>query len=524
MVKSKINPENINYKESKELDDNDIGHASSVYEYNIHGKDIEIVLGKQNTTYSKYDIVFYPVYLVVNDELKSKIGVLEGNINEVIGWMEEDGDITIHPENMLIYASKEYLNKVLNEPRKYGPLPEPDEVADIEKGKQNANDESADIGDDSSEDELLGPNDDITSIHIPNSKKSQANLTASKKLDDGIFKINPNTKIPDVLPEEKREESESLKKEYSESNKIPWVQKFMKNNYYEIIDNEGGGDCFFAVIRDAFQQIGKDTSVDKLRALLATEATDKMFTEYRTLYTNFLSEYQDKENEIRDLKKTIAILKKRNDEKSVNKIEEKMILEEANKLVEQHKKLVLEKTDTKELLDEFVYMKDIDTLEKFREFIMTSKYWADDAAISILEKLLNIKMIIFSEESYDDGDLDSVLRCGQVSDHDLERQGQHKPDYYIITNYTGNHYKLISYKEKNILTFREIPYDVKALVINKCLERNSGPYYLIQDFMNLKTSLGLAANEGEPFETDDDEYSVDTPNQQTYGLDEDITY
>lgn len=501
MVKSKLSPEFVNYNESKELDKNDMGHASSVYEYKIFDKDVEIVLGKQNTTFSKHGIVYYPVYLVVNDELKSKIGVLEGNINSVIGWMDDDGDITIHPENIIIYASEKYIAKALSDANRVPT--ETDDLGDIEKKKAVVEE-----SDETESDELFESSDDITSLHIPIDKQSQANIAASKKLDDGVFKQNSSAKIPDTLIEETKEDSDALKIDYREANDIPWVQKFMKNNKYEIIDNEGGGDCFFAVIRDAFQQIGKDTSVEKLRALVAKDATDTMFSEYRTLYTNFLSEYQDKEKEIRDIKKTIAILKKRIDEKTQNKIEQKMILEEANKLVEQHKKLVVEKTDAKELLDEFIYMKNIDSLEKFREFIMTSQYWADDATISMLEKVLNIKIIIFSEEAFEGGDLDSVLKCGQLSEHDLERQGKYTPDYYIMTSYTGNHYTLIGYKEKHILKFREIPYDVKALVINKCLERNSGPYYLIQDFMNLKSKLGLPANEGEPTETDQDEYLI----------------
>ena len=46
------------------------------------------------------------------------------------------------------------------------------------------------------------------------------------------------------------------------------IEKFMKNNRYKLIDNEGGGDCFFAVVRDAFEQVGKFVSIDKLRDLL----------------------------------------------------------------------------------------------------------------------------------------------------------------------------------------------------------------------------------------------------------------
>ena len=502
MVKSKLVPDKISYKENKNLDDNDLGHASSVYEYNLFGKDVEIVLGKQNTSFSRHDIVYYPVYLVVNDELKEKIGVLEASTKDIISWIDDTGDITIHPENMIIYATQEHLAKILSETK---PITDAvrDEIDEIEKNKTAKSSDNGADGDDSSEDELFEPSDDITSLHIPQNKISTSFKTASVKTDDGIFKINSNTKIPESLPEETKADAETNKIDYRESKDIPWIQKFMKNNKYDIIDNEGGGDCFFAVIRDAFKQIGKDTTVEKLRSLIAKETTDAQFTEHRKLYTGFLSEYKNKEGEIKDIKHKISILKKRADENAKNKVEQKMILEEANALVKKHAELVIEKDDAKELLDEFKYMESVDTLDKFRDFIMTSKYWADDGSISTLERLLNIKVIIFSEEAYDNGDLDTVLNCGQLQEHDVENQGR-SPDFYIMTSYTGNHYKLISYKEKNIFAFKEIPYDVKALVINKCLEKNAGPYYIIEDFRKLKTHLGLDPNEGEPNEEEDE--------------------
>jgi hypothetical protein len=96
------------------------------------------------------------------------------------------------------------------------------------------------------------------------------------------------------------------------------------------------------------------------------------------------------------------------------------------------------------------------------------------------------------------------MNCGQLNDADLERRGQFRPDYYIMTCYTGNHYKLVVYKNKRILKFVEIPYDVKILIVNKCMERNAGPYYLIEDMRRLKMRLNLNPDEGEPPELDDE--------------------
>ena len=165
-----------------------------------------------------------------------------------------------------------------------------------------------------------------------------------------------------------------------------------------------------------------------------------------------------------------------------------------------------QKKETQKLQEEYVgYMRNIDSIDKYRAYIQTSQFWADAWAISTMERMLNIKLIIFSQESFKSGDLDSVLNCGDFNKK-LEESGDFTPKHYIMTTYTGNHYELLNYRHKRIFSFNEIPYDIKILIINKCLEKNSGTYFLIQDFRNLKSQLGLDPELGknEEYENDND--------------------
>ena len=75
---------------------------------------------------------------------------------------------------------------------------------------------------------------------------------------------------------------------------VTWIQRFMKNKNYGIVENEGAGECLFAVIRDGLKTIGKDVSVKEMRKILADNATQEMLEIYKTLYVN--AQFQDIEN------------------------------------------------------------------------------------------------------------------------------------------------------------------------------------------------------------------------------------
>jgi len=498
MVKSKINPEKVNYNESLEIDDEDLEYSSPLYDYNLFDNNVILAIGKQRPTFSRYDIVFFPIYLIIDEIPRAKIGVFEVESDKLISILDEDGDVRLSKKNILFYVDKKFVSELL---KKYQTTNETDEVAELEKKVSEK-----ELDDVKLEDvvDLTTDEDDMLSLKVPDGKLMQTSKDAEETLKTGLFINNDAVKPPSFLQEETKDEAKEIKQDFKEGPNNLWIEKVMKNNNYNVIDNEGGGDCFFAVIRDAFKEIGKETTVEKLRTLLSKEATDEMFQQTRSIYTGILAEFQEKEKDIKQATKTMALLKKRIQGSSIKKESEEMI-EQAKKLLEDQKRLRVEKNGANELLEEFKYMKDLTSLEKFREFMLTRNYWADTWAISTIEKLLNIKVILLSEGAYENGDFDAIMQCGQLNDSDLEDAGKFVPDYYIMTSYTGMHYKSISYKDKLLFKFREIPYDVKIMIINKCLERNAGPYYLIQDFRNLKTRLGLAANEGEP-EHEEDEY------------------
>lgn len=105
-----------------------------------------------------------------------------------------------------------------------------------------------------------------------------------------------------------------------------------------------------------------------------------------------------------------------------------------------------------------------------------------------------------SHEAFNAKDYNNVLNCGQLNDAILEARKVFEPDYYIIVDYNGYHYKLIGYKDKHIFTFKEIPYDMKKLVVDKCMERNSGVFEIIPDFVKFKEEIKGPSRDKPKFE------------------------
>ena len=52
--------------------------------------------------------------------------------------------------------------------------------------------------------------------------------------------------IPPLLKEETKVLANDIIQKYHPKTSDNWIVKYMKNNYYDIVENEGGCDSFFS--------------------------------------------------------------------------------------------------------------------------------------------------------------------------------------------------------------------------------------------------------------------------------------
>ena len=125
MVKSTIKPE-IEYNESKRIDAEDMDYETFVYEAEIFEKRVVICVGKIKYTHTGKGVIFYPVYLLSDNIVRSQIGVFELESKELPNYL--DAENKFDAENfakdgnkVLLYkfVSKEFLEMSKSNPEFY---------------------------------------------------------------------------------------------------------------------------------------------------------------------------------------------------------------------------------------------------------------------------------------------------------------------------------------------------------------------------------------------------------------------
>jgi predicted NAD-dependent protein-ADP-ribosyltransferase YbiA (DUF1768 family) len=479
MVLSKISKK-VSYPELKSVNPDDLQTESNLYQIEVNDIEIIIAVGRTKHDFEDKNIYYFPIYLVKSNNKVIQIGVYEVKASEYLHYLDAEQNIDLERiGEPLIYkfANKTFLNKIRMKPdTPLSRIDGEDVVTPLEKD---------------------APSKELKPSKKDKTKKGNTTAEVYGEISEArkdIFTLTKGVPVPPLLDEETKKQAKDSKDKYKESTADSWIQKFMKSHEYDIIDNEGGGECFFATIRDAFSSIAQHTSVPKLREKLASEANEELFQNYKQLYESYEASYIKDTTDIAELKERYKATNKLYTE-ATEPSKRKRLYKEGLEMKEKHDQLVREKEMTASLKKEYRFMKGIKTLKSFRDKIKTCEFWAETWAISTMERVLNVKFIILSSERFRAKDIKNVLQCGQLNDSILQDKMVFAPDFYIMIEHTGGHYMTISYKGKMIFKFQEIPYNIKTLVVDRCMERNAGTFSLIPDFQQFKGTIKHPAKE-----------------------------
>ena len=349
MVQSRLNNE-INYEEKKTIDKNDKGKSTKTYIIDIDALNTKalIGIGSDNTKHVENSIIFFPIYLVLKSKEKSesgasvfeKIGVFEIPSNELVNIVDNEGDLDLENlEDLSIkkeqelgyeliepllfsYITKEYISENNQDLESFVSEAEEQDDDEEESGEE-PEEEDDDIEEGAYEDDLVGEEDSDSEESDDHDEDDEEDLDDFSDLSSDSENEEISVKKGEQLSDDSDDDSDETEIDSDESDSDSdsdsesdpeldfnyiydnWVTEFTKDTNFNIVDNEGGGDCFFAVIRDAYKSVDKNFSVKSLRELLSREATQEVFQNYKAMYKTLRETVRDTLREMKKLKKDL---------------------------------------------------------------------------------------------------------------------------------------------------------------------------------------------------------------------------
>ena len=94
MAYSNINKD-IKYKEYNKIEKKDINYEAALYEMELYNTKITIALGREINKYSKYNIIYFPIYIIKDDKVVNQIGLYEITSERLPIITDADGDINL---------------------------------------------------------------------------------------------------------------------------------------------------------------------------------------------------------------------------------------------------------------------------------------------------------------------------------------------------------------------------------------------------------------------------------------------
>jgi len=194
-------------------------------------------LGKVKYTFVDKNVLYIPVYLTDDGEVLVQIGVYEFPANIYTSLLDEDNDFDISLlENPLPltykFSNESFVRKQLNKKKsKTPPVPIPPEDVEIST--------TVDVVEPEEKSKTKKPSkgQDEDSIELSMDSRVPNKQTIVQELFEEDDDERPEIKEEIVAEEAQQEEN------FKEHRGHNWLEKFMRNENYGIVDNEGKGDC-----------------------------------------------------------------------------------------------------------------------------------------------------------------------------------------------------------------------------------------------------------------------------------------
>ena len=522
MVISRISTA-VAYPELSRLEVGDVGHESDAYELEIMGMAVYIAMGRADFAFKRqHNIVFYPVYLIhkTSHDVIRKIAILEFSADDV-SYLNDTGGVNLdaRPFAPLLFA---HVNEAVLEQSVADTaaaaeaMPNAQSLARKRKGKgKGAIDTPAEI------DKVVANTDAVVPANAPEVAAAAAVEDVSDDVEDDADADDVITGTGDVeLPTQTKELASMEKSQYAQhpkktstsasakaSAKEPWIQTFMHNKNFGIVDNVGGTDSLFATIRDGLRSQGRDVSIEEMRTKLSDLATKELYAEYVGHFNKLATPFKRLRAEIREYDQKLAAIMERKTQSQDRG--QRLSASELLKLESEHKDLRAQRDElmTKTLHvqraieSRYAYMKEARDYDRFKVILKTRTFIPDAWALRALERVYNINLIRLSAPRFESGDLDNVIICGdELADAPGLGSAMFKERYhpllFIMTSVDehGN-YRLITYRAKGSLSFAEVPYDLRIHIITKCMEDAGGEYAFIPQFKQQMVSAPTSAQQ-----------------------------
>jgi hypothetical protein len=279
----------------------------------------------------------------------------------------------------------------------------------------------------------------------------------------------------------------------------PWIQRFMRSAMYSVVqpdDEMARSPSLFLFLSQALLTTDKKKTETFLRELLAQHITHGAFDMLKHTYDQHTNTLKGLVQETKAIDARQKVLQAQlNATTDLNR--QGVLVKEATGLKEHYEQQVQPKlVELKSMVQfHFGFMKNIANVEMLRLKVQTTAYTGDLWSLSILERLLQVKVILLSVTAFHRKEYNNVVVYPPLEDTYLIKAQVFAPTHYILAEFeeSKNKFSLIEYRKHRLFKFQDLPFDLKR-VLSKRVKTDrvgAGAFALIPDLQQFDPMIPL---------------------------------